>query len=405
MSASSRPLAVVVQLSAREPSDAVLVGRVTRVRSGVRSAEEALYSRHVGPMLALCLRLLGDRDEAEDVLQESFLDAFEQLSELRDPSRFVRFLTGIVVHKADALFRRRRARRLVAGRSLRPPRSRAESGAELVFFSPRPDLAPELREQLAQLDSVLGKQRDRDRACWLLHALEGYPLEEVAGMLHRPLPLVRRRFARAERALRPLLPSTELVRRLDERRPDNARQLLQAFRARRELRGQPSTALPRALRVAAVVGLVLALVLFGAGRRERHEALPLTLRDQRNLPSAMLTESRHHAFDLSDGSRLTLAAGARVDVLESSPRQLVLALREGRVRFDVQREALRAWRIESAGLTVEVMGTKFVMERRGDTVRVSVEQGAVLLRGEQVPDRVQRLGRGQSFVATVAQRP
>src|SRR4051794_10383709 len=104
----SRPLATVVQLSAREPSDALLV---SRVRAGEPGAAEALYMRHVGAVLGLCLRLVGDRDEAEDVLQESFLELFEALHTRRKPEQLGRWIAGIVVHKTEALYRRRRARR------------------------------------------------------------------------------------------------------------------------------------------------------------------------------------------------------------------------------------------------------------------------------------------------------
>ncbi|MDB4985378.1 MAG: hypothetical protein JWN04_556 [Myxococcaceae bacterium] len=399
MSSSSRPLAVVVQLSAREPSDA---GLVQRVRSGVRSAEEALYARHVGRMLALCLRLLGDRDEAEDVLQESFLDAFEQLRELRDPSQFGRFVTGIAVLKVDALFRSRRTRRFVLARSLASG-LRAGAGVRAstghTFLRPQAELEPALRQQLAELDAALAKLRDRDRAAWSLHQVEGYSLEEVAGLMHRPLAIVKRRVGRAERSLRSSYIPANLPRLLDQSRPANARHLLNAFQARRAVRGRPSNLLSRSLRIGVGVLMVVALILLGAGRRKRHEALPLTMRDQRNLPSAMLTGRNYHAFDLSDGSRVTLAAGARVDVLDNSLHELVLALRQGRVRFDIQPHGPRAWRIESAGLSVEVVGTKFVMERGPHSVQVTVDEGAVVLRGDSVPERVQRLRKGQSFVA------
>ena len=384
---------------------------MVRARSGQRLAEEALFTRHVGRVLALCLRLLGDRDEAEDVLQEAFLEGFAELDQLRDPQRFASWLTGITVHKAEGRFRRRRTRRFVLARSL------AAEG--LTFLRARPELPEEQHALLTQLDAMLAGMRDRDRACWLLCNVDGYTLEEVAELLHRPAAIVRRRLARAERVVSSLvgasarsdrepmrdlpLPSPQarlpipLAPLLDERRPANARELLRASQARRALRGKPMRG-SRALRVAAGLALALLIILLGVGVGSRHEPVPLSLRDERNLPSAMLTELRYHAFDLSDGSRITLASGARVDVLENSARELVLALRQGRARFDVQHDPERSWRIESGHLSVEGMGSKFVIERGARAVRITVEQGSVLVRGDLVRDGVQRLTQGHTLV-------
>ena len=363
-----------------------------RVRSGVRSAEEALYMRHVGHVLSLCLRLLGDRDEAEDVLQETFLEAFEELDHLRDASKFRRFLTELAVVRAEGLFTRRRTRRFVLARSF--------ASEELSFFRPQPDLELGVREQLSKLDSALATLRDRDRACWVLHHLDGYPLEEVASLLHRPLPIVRRRCSRAERALRSVQIPENPPRVHDERRPSNGRHLLQSFQARRALRGRPQGFWTRALRVGLGVLLVLILVLIGAGRRAHQEALPLTMRDQRNLPNSMLTSGSHHAFDLSDGSRVTLSAGGRVDVLDNTQHELVLALRSGRARFDLLPTSAHRFRVDDAGMRVEVTGeSHFTMQQGEHGVQVEVDRGALVLRGPKVEAGMQRLTRGQSYRA------
>lgn len=373
---------------------------VSRARTGVRAAEEALYTRHVGRVLALCLRLLGDRDEAEDVLQETFLEAFAELSNLRDPSQFASWLRGIAVHKAEGRFRRRRTRHFVLARSVATEaakRTQGRASADLTFLCPRAELDQEVRGQLAVLDGLLATMRDRDRACWLLCNVEGYTLEALAELMHRPLAIVRRRLRRAERIVRDSPVPTPLALQLDESRPANARELLRASQARRALRGR-GTPWARS-RQSAVGGLLaLALLLLGVGHVARHEALPLSLRDQRGLPRALLTEQGYHGFDLSDGSRVTLASGARVDVLENTQHQLVLSLRQGRVRFDVKHDAERTWRIECGALHVEVAGTQFTIERSGRALRVTAGRGALIVRGDQLPGGVQRLTEGHTIV-------
>lgn len=118
-------------------------------------------------------------------------------------------------------------------------------------------------------------------------------------------------------------------------------------------------------------------------------------------PTLIAPSQRAVAFD--DGSALSLAEGARLDVLESTARAFVLALRRGAVEFEVHPGGPRTWRIECGGLTVEVVGTHFTMTRTSESIRVAVTRGAVLVRGERVPDGVVRLGPGQSVLVPLGE--
>jgi transmembrane sensor len=124
---------------------------------------------------------------------------------------------------------------------------------------------------------------------------------------------------------------------------------------------------------------------------------PLLAADGRALPVRIQPDAGHAALDLSDGSRVTVAERARLDVLETSGRTVALALRSGRARFDVRPRGPRTWRIDCGSLTVEVVGTAFVIERTLSALHIEVLRGAVLVRGESVPDGVQRLNGGQSL--------
>lgn len=108
---------------------------------------------------------------------------------------------------------------------------------------------------------------------------------------------------------------------------------------------------------------------------------------------------------LDDGSRLVLAAGARLEVLENERRDLHLLLASGEVVFDVRPGGDRQWTIECGLATVRVLGTRFTIERDGERVRVAVSRGAVLVSGEHVPDRARRLGAGQSLEVRVPVAP
>ena len=106
--------------------------------------------------------------------------------------------------------------------------------------------------------------------------------------------------------------------------------------------------------------------------------------------------------DFGDGARVNVHAGARLDVLEQSDRAVVLALRHGSSQFDIRPGGARRWRIESAGVTVEVVGTRFSVERSETSVQVVVQRGRVLVRGANVPDEVQSLDAGKSMTVNLA---
>jgi transmembrane sensor len=83
----------------------------------------------------------------------------------------------------------------------------------------------------------------------------------------------------------------------------------------------------------------------------------------------------------------------------------VLFLQSGRALFDVQHGGPRRWSIEAGLATVEVTGTRFTVQRSTTSVVVEVERGVVLVRGERVTDRVQRLGAGERLQIDQEQRP
>lgn len=99
---------------------------------------------------------------------------------------------------------------------------------------------------------------------------------------------------------------------------------------------------------------------------------------------------------LTDGSHVTPLEGGALRVLENQAGVLALHLERGAARFEVTPGTGRRWRVEADGVVVEVVGTVFTVDRR-DGVRVSVERGAVVVRGEGVPDGVRRLGAGDAL--------
>src|SRR5262249_9513780 len=103
------------------------------------------------------------------------------------------------------------------------------------------------------------------------------------------------------------------------------------------------------------------------------------------------------AVELSDGSKLDLAAESELVTLENRAHDVVLLFERGRASFSVNPQGHRRWSIECGLATVEVVGTRFTIDRSPSRLFVGVAEGVVLVRGEAVPERVRRLTRGETL--------
>ena len=162
---------------------------------------------------------------------------------------------------------------------------------------------------------------------------------------------------------------------------------------------------PRRLLPLALVGATaVAAVIVAAGRIHR-DAGPLLFADGRELV-AMDAGSTAGEIALSDGSHIRLSPGAHIEPLESSGTTFSAIVTQGHADFEVRPGGPRHWVIECGLATVEVTGTSFSCDREPGRLRLVVRHGAVLVRGERVPDRARRLLAGESLeLAEDARRP
>ncbi|HJL20484.1 MAG TPA: RNA polymerase sigma factor [Sandaracinaceae bacterium LLY-WYZ-13_1] len=175
----------------REPRPASIADGdlVARVRDGDRWAEDALYRRHARPVASVVARLLGTRQDVEDVVHDAFLSAFEQIDRLRDPDKFGRWLMRIAVTQVRRSLRRKRLRRALG---LLP------SGDDLALERLASTRAgPDVQAELAVVDGILRRLPADQRIAWMLRYVEGHRLEDVAELCGCSLATAKRRIARA----------------------------------------------------------------------------------------------------------------------------------------------------------------------------------------------------------------
>jgi RNA polymerase sigma-70 factor (ECF subfamily) len=181
-------------------SDAELVDRAIR---GDRWSREVLYRRHAGYVLGLATRLCANRGDAEEIVQDAFISAFERLNTLRDPGALRVWLGQIAVNLVRHRLRRLRLMRLLG----------LDRGADATLETfAAPGLHPEACGELALLDRVLAKMRTDLRIAWMLRYVEGLELTEVASVCECSLATIKRRLSDADAAVRAHISPSRLPR-------------------------------------------------------------------------------------------------------------------------------------------------------------------------------------------------
>jgi RNA polymerase sigma-70 factor (ECF subfamily) len=176
---------------------------VERWRAGDGVAFETLVRRHERRVFGLALRMLGNREEAEDVAQEVFLNLHRRGHRFRKEARFSTFVYRVTV---NAALNRRRS--LGRGRARLEGLMRRQASGDDLPYAPRdPEdsiLGSELR---AQLQREILELTEALRAPLVLHDIEGLPYAEISSILRVAEGTVKSRIHRARRALRQRLGS------------------------------------------------------------------------------------------------------------------------------------------------------------------------------------------------------
>ena len=152
--------------------------------AGDRRAFDALMRRHQRLATQVAYRLLGNSDDADEVVQEAFCRAFRKLAGLSDPERFGGWLLRIVSNQALNYRRSRALRQTIRLAELNSPDD-AERG-ELNLADPRtvgPDSALSAAELADRIRRAMAELPEKQRLALVLFSMEKLPQKQVATML------------------------------------------------------------------------------------------------------------------------------------------------------------------------------------------------------------------------------
>jgi RNA polymerase sigma-70 factor, ECF subfamily len=168
--------------------------------SGQSSKFEVLIGNYQQRIFGTLLGMLGSRQDAEDVAQETFITAFRKLDQFEHRSSFYTWLHRIAFNAAiDLQRRKKRAKNQFVSRDSleisEPADRQSESPATIVMA----------KETVAQVQLALSRLDEERRNIIVLRDLQGIDYAEIAAMLDIPLGTVRSRLHRARIELREIM--------------------------------------------------------------------------------------------------------------------------------------------------------------------------------------------------------
>lgn len=168
---------------------------IERCKNGDTRAQFELYKAYYKPMYNVCLRMLGNVVEAEDVMQEAFLKAFTKIDTYEGKVSFGAWLKKIVINRSLDQLKKRKVK--------------FEELNEKI-----PDEEPvdiEISEiQMEQIKNAIQSLPDGYRVVLCLYLLEGYDHEEISQILGITNVASRTQYSRAKLKLREMLHKEEL---------------------------------------------------------------------------------------------------------------------------------------------------------------------------------------------------
>lgn len=181
-----------------QPDESVLV---EQAKAGDQQAFSALVSRYQRKIYRLAKNITRNDEDAEDVLQEAFLKAYEHLDKFEGHSKFYTWIVRIAVNEALMKLRKRRGDREV---SLDEPLGIGEEEVkrEIAVWEDNPEQRYSREEMQDILNEAVDGLKEDFRTVFVLRDIEELSTEETAEVLKISIPAVKSRLLRARLALR-----------------------------------------------------------------------------------------------------------------------------------------------------------------------------------------------------------
>lgn len=184
------------------PNEAALVAEAQAGNTAAFSTLVKQYDRYI---YRLALNITGNKEDAEDVLQEALLKAYTKLGQFEGGSRFYTWLVRIAVNEALMKLRRRSPHREVSLDEPIEGNERSLVPREIEDWAENPEQRYAKVELNKILEETIAKLEPNFRTVFVLRDVEDMSTEETARVLGLTVPAVKSRLLRARLRVRELL--------------------------------------------------------------------------------------------------------------------------------------------------------------------------------------------------------
>ncbi|HWR57185.1 MAG TPA: sigma-70 family RNA polymerase sigma factor [Negativicutes bacterium] len=165
---------------------------IMRARDGDKQSFGRLVQQFQSRIFAIAYGIIGRREDAEDITQETFIKAYKAIGNLQTGVAFYRWLVQIAVNTGINYKKSLTTRQSVSFAEINEPLFQGES----------PEAYVERRESFARLQAMLSELSPEHRVVLVLREIEGLAYDEIADMLQIPLGTVKSRINHARDKLR-----------------------------------------------------------------------------------------------------------------------------------------------------------------------------------------------------------
>ena len=165
---------------------------VNRSQAGDRKAQHELYNLYAGAMFNICRRMMGNDEDAKDVLQDSFIQAFTKLGSLKKEEMFAAWLKRIVVNKCLNQLRKTRDFQEMVEEEVEHP-------------TETQDIMEEYKLKVDQIRNAMDQISKGCRTVLNLYVFEGYDHREISQILNISESASKAQYSKAKSRIRKIL--------------------------------------------------------------------------------------------------------------------------------------------------------------------------------------------------------
>ena len=166
-------------------------------KTGNPKAQFQLYKLYSKAMFNICVRMLNSKEEAEDLLQESFTDAFMKLNSFRYESSFGAWLKRIVINKCINTINKKKIDLVFQDQPVEPDTRDEEVDYRGIDMD------------VQRIHHAVGKLPDGYRVIFSLYALEGYDHGEISQIMNISESTSKSQYLRAKQKIKELLKNND----------------------------------------------------------------------------------------------------------------------------------------------------------------------------------------------------